>query len=286
MAKVAIITRTKDRSLFLERAIKSVYSQSYSDYEHVIVNDGGDKQKVEAIIDSQPQDIKEKIRLFHREKSSGAPDTIFSESVDRVNSEYIAIHDDDDTWHPDFLTCTVKALGSGAEGVVVRVDNVYEKTEDNQIREVKRTAHMPEMKAVSLYEQCLDNQLTALAFVYRRSAYESVGKYDDTLAVLGDWEYGIRFLQKYDVEYIDPGYALAYYHRRPSGDNSFASHDHRTNLVKVLNKYLRQDLDKGELGIGYIMNSLRYEQDLYTRIIKKMLPKGVSKILRKRIRQQ
>ena len=40
-AKVAIITRTKDRPLLLERAIQSVESQTYSDYVHVILNDGG-----------------------------------------------------------------------------------------------------------------------------------------------------------------------------------------------------------------------------------------------------
>jgi len=45
--KVAVITRTKDRVLLLERALQSVHNQSMSDFVHVIINDGGDPGPVE-----------------------------------------------------------------------------------------------------------------------------------------------------------------------------------------------------------------------------------------------
>lgn len=285
MSKVAIITRTKDRPLFLKRALQSVANQTFTDYTHVVVNDGGDQKVVDELIGQQTDAARDRIKVFHRPESSGAPDTLFNESIARVDSEYVAIHDDDDTWHPEFLQRTVASLDSGVKGVVARTDNVYEKIVDqNTIEKIKSSSYMSDMQAVSLYRQCLDNQLTAVAFVYRRDAYEAVGKYDDTLPVVGDWEFGIRFLLSYDVEYLDPGFALAYYHRRIDSDNSFKDHDHRKNITVVLNKYLRRDLAEGKLGVGYIMNDLRYEQDLLARTVRRLVPGPIAKLVRKRVR--
>lgn len=284
MPKVAIITRTKDRPVFLKRAIKSVSDQVYTDYVHIIMNDGGDIGAIDSLVAEQAKDSRERIKIFHREQSSGAPDTLFNEAIKKTTSDYIAIHDDDDTWHPEFLLRTVAELDKGAEGVVVRTDNVYERNDGNVITKIKTSRYMPDVQAISLYRQCLDNQLTAVAFAYSRKAYEEVGGYDDTLPVVGDWEFGIRFLMKYDVNLIDPGFALAFYHRRLEADNSFKEHDHRKNITKVFNKYLRQELAEGRLGVGYIMNDLRYEQDMIANSIRKLLPKSVAGIIRKRIR--
>lgn len=285
MAKVAVITRTKDREAFLRRALQSVARQTFTDYQHVIVNDGGDKVIVDAAIQSLSAENKSKVVVFHRELSSNAPDTIFNESIDRVTSDYVAIHDDDDTWHPEFLQRTVELLDNGSKGVVVKTDKIIERVKGFDIQTLKTTEYMPDLRAVSLYRQCIDNQLTPIAFIYNRSAYEAAGKYDSSLPVVGDWEFGIRFLQKFDVEYLDPGFALAnYHHREQSGDNSFASHNHRKYITQVFNKYLRQELSEGKLGVGYIMNDLRYEQDMITSNIRKLLPKTIVSLMRKKVR--
>lgn len=280
--KVAIITRTKDRPAFLKRAIASVSAQTYKNYIHVIVNDGGNKEDVESVVEQSGQ--KNVIRLFHRDIASGAPDTIFNESIDRVDSVYIAIHDDDDTWHCEFLERAIQILDTGVKGIVVRTDKIIESFDGRTIKQVKAMPYMYDMSAISLYRQCIDNQLTPIAFMYNRNAYEEIGKYDSKLPVVGDWEFGIRFLQKYDVEFIDPGFALAQYHHRIQKDNSFGSHQHRRYITIVHNQYLRDDLAAGKFGVGFIMNSLRYEQDLITRTIRRLVPNTITRLIRKRVR--
>lgn len=286
MNKIAIITRTKDRPLFLRRALKSVEAQTFNDYVHVIINDGGDMELVDRIVKELSAEQRKKTEVYHRPKSSNAPDTIFNESVDRVESELVVIHDDDDTWHEEFLQRTISILDKHTDiaGVVVRVDKVIEKVKDEVITLIKKLHYMPDMRAISLYRQCIDNQLTPIAFVYRRNVYEEIGKYDDTLPVVGDWEFGLRLLQNYDVAYLDPGFALANYHHRRQGNNSFSSHDHRTYITQVHNRYLRADLKNGNLGIGYIMNDLRYQQDFITTTIKKLLPNFATKFIRRKVR--
>lgn len=284
--KVAVITRTKDRPHFLARAIQSVAQQDYKNYVHVIINDGGDASVLDGVVGRFEKEVREKIKVFHRETSSNAPDTIFNESIDRVSSEYFALHDDDDTWHVSFLSATVLALDNNAKlgACVVRTDKVIEKVNRDKIETVKVEQYLPDVRAISLYRQCIDNQLTPISTLYRRTAYESVGKFDSALPVVGDWEFGIRLLQKFDVEYLDPGYALANYHHRKVKDNSFSGHSHRKYITEVMNKYLRLELEEGRLGVGYIMNSLRYEQDLLTTTIKRLLPKSIAGIIRKKVR--
>ncbi len=285
MARVAVITRTKDRSVFLARAIESVEGQTYKDYVHVIVNDGGDKNEVERVIEALDADIKGRIKLFHRPHPSNAPDTIFNESIDRVESEYVVIHDDDDTWHEGFLAKTVEHLDTNKDlaGVVARADKVTEKYEGMSIKMLKKQPWMPDMQTISLYRQFIDNQLTPITFLFRRDAYQSVGKFDANLPIVGDWEFGIRLLQQYDVDFLDPGFALAnYHHRKTTKDNSFARHSHRKYVTKVANTYLRQDLKDGRLGVGYIISDLKYRQDSTHLLIKKIVPTRVLRAIQRR----
>ncbi|HVX24106.1 MAG TPA: glycosyltransferase [Candidatus Saccharimonadales bacterium] len=290
MANIAIITRTKDRPVFLRRALKSVSSQSYTDYEHVIINDNGDQAAVEKAVTAVDESRRAKITVIHRDTPSAGPDTIFTESVDLTKSNYVVIHDDDDSWHPDFLARTTTYLDEHPNlgGVVTRTDKVIERVEGDGVKTIKTFQLMPEVKVINLYRQCVDNQLTPIAFVYRRQAYEAVGKYDSSLPVCGDWEFGIRLLQQYDVDFLDPGYALAYYHHRQlpkhgRGDNSFAAFDHRYYVNLIMNRYLRQELKEGKLGVGYIMNQARYNQSSLAQMIKRLLPRRVSNLLKNRV---
>jgi glycosyltransferase involved in cell wall biosynthesis len=281
---VAVITRTKDRPVFLKRAIESVAGQTFTSYVHVIVNDGGDKKAVEAALAELSDAVKSNIKLFHRDEASNAPDTIFNESIDRVDSKYFAIHDDDDSWHEDFLQYTVERLESepSAGAAVVRCDKVVEQQNGDSIQKIKTVPWMPDVRAINLYRQCVDNQFTPIATLFRRSAYQAVGKFDDTLPVIGDWEFGLRLLTKYDAEYIDPGFVLAFYHHRSLSDNSFAAHSHRYHANKVMNKYLREELAEGRLGVGYIMSKERYQQSYISRLTHKVMPKFVAARLKKR----
>jgi glycosyltransferase involved in cell wall biosynthesis len=286
MKNIVVVTRTKDRPVFLKRAIKSVSNQTFTNFTHVIVNDGGDKDEVEAVVMGFDKSVRDKIKVFHRGKSSGAPDTIFNESIDRINSDYFAIHDDDDTWNPRFLELTVakldrdKSLGA----VVARCERVTEKVDDNgEIRQLRSKPWMSNFGVVSLYRQCSwDNQLTPIATLYRRSAYESVGKFDSSLPIIGDWEFALRLLMKYDVGFIDPGRALAFYSKRVKAENSFDMHNHRYWMHKIADRYLREELAVGKLGIGFIISQNINGKSAMKEVVERVVPSNLARKLRSR----
>ena len=289
--QVAIITRTKDRPLFLERAIQSIHNQTMHDFVHVIINDAGDPMLVNKLVEKYKELIADRVEVIHNAESHGM-ESASNKAIKSVKSIYVTIHDDDDTWHPEFLERTTRLLNEqDAMGVVVRADKIVEEVVDTEsrIRELKVAPWMPSLKVINLYRQCIDNQMTPITFIYRRNAFEAIGYYDETLPVLGDWDFGIRFIMKYDVEFLDPGFALANYHHRTykpgvEGNTSYAGNDmarYYTNLL--MNKYLRQELADGRLGVGYIMSKLRYDQSNLSAMARRLLPAFVVSRLKKRI---
>ncbi|MCK7514857.1 MAG: glycosyltransferase family 2 protein [Desulfobacterales bacterium] len=68
-SKVSIIIRTKNRLLFLKRAIEDIQNQTFQNWEAVVVNDGGDVQEIEAFWNDD-KEILAKFALIHNFKES------------------------------------------------------------------------------------------------------------------------------------------------------------------------------------------------------------------------
>lgn len=263
---VAVITRTKDRPALLRRAIQSVHEQTMTSFVHVIINDGGDRREIEKVLQECKRFISTTVHVIHNETSMGM-EAASNKAIRSVDSTFIAIHDDDDSWHPDFLKQTTEHLEhSGAMGVVVTTDRIDEEIVDNTIRTIRITRWLPGLERISLYKQCLDNYVTPITFLYRRSAFDTIGYYDEQLPVCADWDFGIRFLSAFDIDFLVSEPALANYHHRPKskgieGNSVYVGdkHAHYMNLLR--NKYLREDIRRGAFGVGYIMNSLADERE-------------------------
>ena len=69
--KVAIITRTKNRVLLLDRAVKSVLCQTFDNWQHVIVNDGGDANPVDELVDRYLDQYAGRLTVIHNTQSKG-----------------------------------------------------------------------------------------------------------------------------------------------------------------------------------------------------------------------
>lgn len=258
--KVAVITRTKDRAILLERAIKSIHQQTMKDFIHVIINDAGDSSVVDELVDRYKDVIKGRIKVIHNVESHGM-EAASNKAIKSVNSLYVAIHDDDDSWHPDFLKLTTQYMDStAARGVVAITDRLEESIAGNGVQELRRERWMPHLRTLRLYDLCLANFAVPISFIYQRGVYDEIGYYDESLPVCGDWDFALRFMRLYDIDLLHTDYALAYYHHRPNtsgalGNSVFAGADKHEKYNTILaNKYLREDVASGGLGLGYLFN--------------------------------
>lgn len=306
-ATIAIITRTKDRPILLKRALKSVSMQDIQDYIHIIVNDGGNENVVCNLIQQLPASQQEKI-LYLCNKTSIGMEASSNRAIQESHSEYIALLDDDDTWEPDFLATTISYLNNHQDvmGVATKCNYIQEEIHNNKVRILNSRPFKAYINAHSLYEICKENNILNHSFVYRRSALNTVGLYDETLSVLGDWDFNLRFLQNFDIPTIP--LRLANYHVRITnssyGNTITKGIDlHTQTRMKINNRELRKDLLAGTFGIGYLINSaphtvkLNIEQKikkLYFKIsdrtktiniFRSLFPNKHAKILRKRFHE-
>lgn len=263
--KVAVITRTKDRIVLLKRAIESVLSQDYANWVHVIVNDGGDATAVERLISHYEKDYGGRIIVIHHSRSMGM-ESSSNEGIRRSDSDLVAIHDDDDSWAPSFLSRVVETFKEwnerlpSVQGVVTHCHRVLERVEGFTVitESVEEFNCWLEPGLISLDRMLYDNAFPPISFVFSRAAWGSLGGFRENLPVLGDWDFHVRFLLKYDI--VVYPYSIAFYHHRPKTKGSLGNSVidgvelHRLYRRFLLNEWLRADLSEGKVGMGLYAN--------------------------------
>lgn len=219
-ATVAIVVRTKDRAVLLERALDDILAQTFTDWRVVIVNDGGAPEPVDAVVAARERECAGRVSVIHNRRSFGM-EAASNIGVRATNSDFVCIHDDDDLWHPLFLQRTVEYLERPSctdQGVMVRTEIVYESidldVEPPVIQETGRELFWAELESITLADLVTINRGVPISFLYRRSMHHSIGEYDETLPVVGDWEFHLRFAQAASIGFIS-GQPLAYWQQRP-----------------------------------------------------------------------
>ncbi|MET4060357.1 glycosyltransferase involved in cell wall biosynthesis [Arthrobacter sp. UYP6] len=263
---VAVIVRTKNRPLFLRRALKDVFAQTYSRFRVVIVNDGGDPEDVENLIAELPLGARQHIDTIHHQQSVGM-EAASNAGIRRCDSDYVVIHDDDDLWHPEFLERTVNYLENSSDaGVVVRTTIRYEEVVGSNIRETGSAPFWEDLREISLGELLRVNRAVPISFLYRRSLHEEVGYYNENLETCGDWDFNLRVLSRHQVGFLG-GEPLAFWSQRPAagGDDANSifekAEEHLRFDRRIRDDYLRKDLANGGLGVMLQVSRLMVEQE-------------------------
>lgn len=260
MHKVAVVTRTLARPLLLERALNSVSAQTMKNFVWVIVNDGGEASAVDRLAGRARQSGIE-VSVIHNAKSNGM-EAASNAGVRGSVSNYVVIHDDDDSWAPEFLSATTAFLDTAGDyaGAVTHVSRITERITGSRIATIRREPHKPVIQAVQLADMARSNLFPPIAFTYRRSLYDKLGGYDETMAILGDWDFNLRILLCGDVGVIPR--ALANYHVRsgePLQDGAYANSitpGHARQLIAdaaYRNRWLRADIEAGRFGLGNLL---------------------------------
>lgn len=252
-----------DRSLMLKRALESVKNQTYKNYIHVILNNGGDQKELEKLLDEYP----DKNRIVINNRVNAGMTKGENQAIRAVKSEYITILDDDDAWPPERLEKTVTYLDETKEkAVAVKMIIVIEEINGDTIKRISETIPPESTEGeINLYKQFTRNYLADGIVTYRRDVYEELGGYDESMPTAADWDFGIRLLLRYDVALLRNEEPMLYYHQRPTqtGVQGNAVHAGLLRQEKTINmlrnKYLRDDLKAGKIGVGYIMNQTAYD---------------------------
>lgn len=267
-ARVGIVIRTKDRPVFLTRALADVARQSFADWEVVIVNDGGDRAEVDRVV--ADSGIAARV-LVTDVGGPGGRCAAANVGIRLLATELVVLHDDDDLWEPEFLAQTTRWLEANpdAGGVVASTSIVYEQWNGSEWIETARFPFWDGMTRLSLDEMLRINRAVPISFLYRRALHEQLGFYDETLDAVEDWEFLLRVLPRAEVGYL-PGAPLALWMQRPDvvgadANSMFGLRDeHRAADALVRDRELARWVRDNGAGLPLYLASL--EQRLVHRL--------------------
>ena len=236
--RVGIVIRTRDRPLFVTRALQSVLAQTFADWQVVLVNDGGDRALLETALARAglaPHFAPgRRMRALHHPRSVGRSDA-FNRGAEALATEFVCCLDDDDTWSPDFLSALVAffdsthALAPDLGGVAAQVTAIREdiqtldghevlvpQGEDGLPNSFRRGEFFLNPIAYATYRQ----DLYPVQWMLNRQAVLAVGGFPSDFNVMEDRAFMTRFLEHWRLAFLDR--PLAFHHRRVrrSGDTS------------------------------------------------------------------
>lgn len=257
-SSVAVVIRTKNRPVFLRRALDSLLSQTYEDWVGVVVNDVGDRASVDAAISDVADRARNRLHIVHNTVSRGR-EAAMNTGIRASASNFVVIHDDDDSWAPTFLQATVGYLEHrDVPGVATRTEVVYEHSDSGEIVIDGREVLARDKHDLTLLDMIGRNYAPPISFLYRRQVHDVVGEYDESLPVLADWDFMLRLLTRFDLGFID-GPPLAFWHHRPTsvgdeGNSILAGGNEHTRWDSLIrDRYLRADLQRHG-GLGHLMH--------------------------------
>lgn len=156
---ISVIIPTYNSSRHICEAVDSVLTQTYKNFEIIVVDDGSSDDTREVL-----KKYNEKIRYIFQ-KNSG-PGIARNKGIEIANGEFIAFLDADDAWLPDKLFEQVKIFERDGDAALVYCNGVFVDAIGNILN--KKTANTTASYA---------NQLKSISFielVNRRDIYPSL----------------------------------------------------------------------------------------------------------------
>jgi len=203
---VSIILPTHNRSSLIGGSIESVLSQTFRDFELVVVNDGSTDNTRKVVDDFSMRDFR--VRQVVNKTNLGLVGSL-NKGVENAKGKYIARIDDDDRWcDKEKLEKQITFLESNSDYVVTGGGVIDVDATGKEITRFFLLDHDEHLKNVIL----LHNPFAHSAVVFRKDAWEKAGGYDEELSSTNceDWDLWLRMgklgkfynFQEYFIRYL------------------------------------------------------------------------------------
>ncbi|MFC2015946.1 glycosyltransferase family 2 protein [Chloroflexota bacterium] len=211
----SVILATHNRAHLLGRAVDSVLTQTFHDFELIIVDDASpdsSRQVVESFSD-------DRIVYIRREQNGGAS-AARNTGICGASGQYIAFLDDDDEYLPDLLAQMSKVLES-APARIGFVGCGIQVMETSTSGGSTMRDQLPPTPAFNGREEAYLACLRHLPFgtgwglTIRATCFDTVGLFDETLETDVDRDLIIRLVQQYDYAVIPQVLVRVHRHTGP-----------------------------------------------------------------------
>ncbi|MFV5692449.1 glycosyltransferase family 2 protein [Flavobacterium sp. LT1R49] len=181
MPKVSIIVPCYNQAQYLDEALQSLYDQTYTKWECIIVNDGS-LDNTEAI--AQKWEFKDS-RFIYLYKENGGVSSARNLGVKEAKAEFILTLDADDKYEATFIEKALTVIQNNDEiGIVSSWGRYF--TNEKQLQVFRSTAQ-------SVADFLFHNGANNGSSLFRKACWEQADGYDENPENgYEDWEFYLR----------------------------------------------------------------------------------------------
>ncbi len=216
MPKVSVVIPTRNRADLVSRAITSVLTQTFSDSELVIVDDGSTDRTGELI-----RRIGDSRITYLRHDISRGVSVARNTAIARASAEFIAFLDDDDEWLPEKLRLQMECIEQTRQTVGVVTTGYLVQSASSRTAEEVMPSQRGWMFESLLRRGRFDHTSTVLA---RAECFDRVGLFDVTLPYGEDFDMWLRIAMEYEMDFVGRPLVRVY----PQANGLSSNYDLRT----------------------------------------------------------
>ena len=190
---VSVVIPAFNRASLLDRAVRSVFAQTWPDLECIVVDDGSTDDTGELLERLRPE-AGDRSFLTVRVGANRGVSAARNLGLAQAGGAYLALLDSDDYWLPEKLARQVAFMREK--------DLAVSQTEEIWIRRGRRVNPMRKHAKPSgrFFAQALDLCLVSPSCVlFTRAFWDEVGPFDESLPACEDYELWLRALLRYEI---------------------------------------------------------------------------------------
>lgn len=214
MPYFSIVIPVYNKEKFVAKTIESVLSQTFIDYEIIIVNDGSTDQSEAKISVFKDNRIK-----YYSKKNEGVA-LARNFGIEKATADYICLLDADDYWHPTFLE-TMHRYSSELPEQKVFATAIEIETKNKTIPAHYSIPSTSDFEIVNFFDASQkDCALWTSSVCIHKSVFEKVGDFDTKIKHGEDTELWIRIGLQFPIVFIRKMLALYVYDEKSISRNS------------------------------------------------------------------
>ncbi len=208
---VSVIIPTFNSGCYLRETLASVFQQTYSPFEVIVVDDASTDETVDIL-----RSFGSKLRVLERSANSHTADVPRYQGVKIADGEYCAFIDSDDLWEPEKLDKQVTFLSEHPD---IPLCHTYVRVIDAEgcpmyVRHegaIPMTGHC----AAQLLEHCF---ISTSSVMVKRELWLKAQREDELTSFGTEWDFFLSIAREHPIGFIPE--VLAYYRHTPGSVSS------------------------------------------------------------------
>lgn len=253
--RISIITATWNSGATVRDTMESVLSQSYPDWEHIIVDGGSTDNTIDIVKELEPC-YEGRLRWIS-EKDRGIYDAM-NKGIAMAMGEVVGILNSDDFYTSKGILSKVAVAMMDSD-----VDAVYGDIHFVNDADLTKCVRYYSSRFFSRWKMQLGYQPAHPSFYCRKSVYDRYGAFDINFRVAADFENMLRliYIHRIRTRYLPVDFVTM----RTGGASTSGVSSH----LRILNDHYRA-YKKNGLPTGFVMDWLRYPSKAFTLMLSRI----------------